>query len=266
MADSRPNFARSDRTRSELTTTLFGRLAGTSDPDERRRLLDEIVLVNLTVADALASRYAGRDTPLDDLEQVARLALVRATATFDPERGHDFLSYVVPSISGELRRYFRDHGWTIRPPRRVQEAQLRMNSVHGPLVQQLGREPRPDELAEALQTEEGTVVEAMAVNHCYHPDSLDRPVDSSHDGEQMLVERLGGRDPEFALCEARLMLRPLITQMAPRDRTVLHMRFVEGLTQREVGDRIGVTQMQVSRILQRVIDRLRDELGVATRA
>lgn len=253
-----------DRTRSTLTKQYFEERVATEDPERRRLLLDEIVTLNLQVADSLAQRYSARGLPLEDLVQEARLALVRVVESFRPEYGHDFLSYAVPSILGALRKQFRDSGWTVRPPRRIQEAQQAINQGRSDLVQQLGREPKVSEIAEALDLDEDTVIEALSADGCYTPASLDRPVGGERDsdaGSRTLGSVLGGEDPDFASCEARVLLRPLLARLEPRDRKVLQLRFVEGLTQREVGEQIGVTQMQVSRILSRIFATLRDEVG-----
>jgi RNA polymerase sigma-B factor len=243
---------------------LFEASAATDDPEERHRLHEAIVTLNLGVADSLAQRYSARGLQLEDLVQEARLALVRVVESFRPEYGHDFLSYAVPSILGALRKQFRDSGWTVRPPRRIQEAQQAINQGRSDLLQQLGREPRVRELAELLDMDEETVIEALSADGCYTPASLDRPVagDGEADpGGRTLGSVLGSEDPDFASCEARVLLRPLLAQLEDRDRTVLRLRFVDGLTQREVGEEIGVTQMQVSRILSRIFNTLRDEVG-----
>ena len=253
-----------DRTRSIRTKELFEERSSTDDPDERHRLLEELVTLNLPVADSLAQRYSARGLPIEDLVQEARLALVRVVESFRPEYGHDFLSYAVPSILGALRKQFRDSGWTVRPPRRIQEAQQAINQSRADLLQQLGREPRVRELSEALNLDEETVIEALSADGCYTPASLDRPIGSDGDSEagaRTLGAVLGAEDPDFASCEARVVIKPLLARLEDRDRTVLRLRFVDGLTQREVGEEIGVTQMQVSRILSRIFDTLRNEVG-----
>ena len=261
---STPREEVDDRTRSTRTRELFEERSSTKDPEERRRLLDELVTLNLPVADSLAQRYSARGLPIEDLVQEARLALVRVVESFRPEYGHDFLSYAVPSILGALRKQFRDSGWTVRPPRRIQEAQQAINQSRSDLLQQLGREPRVSELAETLNLDDETVIEALSADGCYTPASLDRPVGGESDGDagaRTLGSVLGSEDPDFASCEARVVLRPLLARLEDRDRTVLKLRFVDGLTQREVGEAIGVTQMQVSRILSRIFETLRDEVG-----
>jgi RNA polymerase sigma-B factor len=253
-----------DRTRSTRTKDLFEERSATDDPHRRRQLAEEIVTINLQVADSLAQRYSARGLPLEDLMQEARLALVRVVESFRPEYGHDFLSYAVPSILGALRKQFRDSGWTVRPPRRIQEAQQAINQRRADLLQELGREPRVSEIAQALDLDEDTVIEALSADGCYTPASLDRPVGGEGDAEpggRTLGSVLGGDDPDFASCEARVVLQPLLARLEERDRTVLRLRFVEGLTQREVGEEIGVTQMQVSRILTRIFNTLRQEVG-----
>jgi RNA polymerase sigma-B factor len=253
-----------DRTRSTRTKDLFEERSATDDPQRRRQLAEEIVTINLQVADSLAQRYSARGLPLEDLVQEARLALVRVVESFRPEYGHDFLSYAVPSILGALRKQFRDSGWTVRPPRRIQEAQQSINQSRADLLQELGREPRVSELAERLDLDEDTVIEALSADGCYTPASLDRPVGGDSDAEpggRTLGSVLGGEDPDFASCEARVVLKPLLERLEERDRTVLRLRFVDGLTQREVGEEIGVTQMQVSRILSRIFNTLREEVG-----
>lgn len=253
-----------DRTRSARTKSLFEERSVTDDPHDRQRLMEEIVTINLPVADSLAQRYSARGLSIEDLTQEARLALVRVVESFRPEYGHDFLSYAVPSILGGLRKQFRDSGWTVRPPRRIQEAQQAINQTRSDLLQELGREPRVSELAATLDLDEDTVIEALSADGCYTPASLDRPVGGEGDSEpggRTLGSVLGSHDPDFASCEARVVLQPLLARLEERDRTVLRLRFVDGLTQREVGDAIGVTQMQVSRILSRIFSTLRDELG-----
>lgn len=253
-----------DATRASLTQELFDRLSECDDPLERKRIVGEIATVNLQVADALAQRYAARGLALDDLVQEARLALVRVVETFQPDLGHNFLSYAVPSILGTLRKQFRDTGWAVRPPRRVQEAQQAINRVRPDLVQDLGREPTVAEVTARLGLPEETVIEALGADGCYAPASLDRPVgvgQEADSGARTLGSTLGAEDDEMARAETRLALAPLLSRLSDRDQLVVRLRFVEEMTQREVGEAIGVTQMQVSRILTRIFATLREQLG-----
>lgn len=253
-----------DTTRSALTRELFARLSQVTDPVDRRPIIERIATVNLQIADALAQRYAARGLALDDLVQEARVALVRVVDSFDPTLGHDFLSYAVPSILGTLRKQFRDTGWSVRPPRRVQEAQQAINKARPDLVQELGREPTVAEVTRRVGLDEETVIEALAADSCYAPASLDRPVggvDAAEAGGRTLGSTLGTVDDELDRSETRLALAPLLGRLSERDQLVIRLRFFEELTQREVGDAIGVTQMQVSRILTRIFATLREQLG-----
>lgn len=232
----------------------------TKDPAQRQQLIDQAVLANLPAADALARRYHSRSVPLDDLIQVARLSLVTAANRFDPEHGSNFLAYASPTITGDLRKYFRDHGWSIRPPRRVQEAHLKARIAVVELAQSLGREPLASEIAEAIEVDEATVVQAQIAGEGYASLSLDFP--TSVEDDETLGDTLGCIDAEFARAELRLMLRPLLATLAERDRKVLSLRYLDGMTQQEVGEEIGISQMQVSRILSRILDELRRGLGI----
>jgi RNA polymerase sigma-B factor len=235
-------------------------LCRSAGENSRRRLEDQVVELNMQVAVDVARRYRSRGVSVEDLEQVAYLGLVKAARGFDPERDTDFLSYAVPTIRGEVRRYFRDHGWAVRPPRSVQQAQSRITAVESDLCQELGRAPRPSEIAERLDLDLDLVVEALAANGCFAPTSLDT---SWADVEASLGERLGDDDPSFESAEARVALRPLLAHLDRRERIMLEMRFFQGATQSEIGEVLGITQMQVSRLLSALLARLRDELGPA---
>jgi RNA polymerase sigma-B factor len=223
----------------------------------REGLLEEIIRLNMVIAGELARRYHGRGIGADDLDQVANLGLVKAVQGFDPTQGNDFLSFAVPTIRGEIRRYFRDYGWAIRPPRSVQELQSRITTAEGELFQALGRSPRPSEIAEHLGVELEQVVDSLSANGCFAPMSLDAPV---AEGDAAPTDRLGDLDPSFATAEARIVLARILGDLGPRDRQILEMRFFGGCTQAEIGAEIGVTQMQVSRLLSRLLERLRQRL------
>ncbi len=251
--------AAASRARNERTRDLFT-LAGTSDSVvERQQLLDEVIVLHLDLAHGEARRYRSRGVPLDDLCQVAALALTKATNGYDVSTGHDFLSYAVPTIRGELRKHFRDHGWMIRPPRRIQELQARINVADSELGHELGRAPLPQEVAARLDEEPAAVIEALASDGCFVPSSLDHP--AGGDGLTTLGDLLPLDDLEHQASEARLVLRPAMRSLSDRDREILTMRFYEGLTQREIATRIGVTQMQVSRLLTRILGQLRTDVG-----
>jgi RNA polymerase sigma-B factor len=243
--------------RRDATATLLA-LSVDADEERRRVLEDQIVELNMQVAIDVARRYRSRGVAIEDLEQVAYLGLVKAARGFDPERATDFLSYAVPTIRGEVRRYFRDHGWTVRPPRSVQQAQSRITAVESDLCQELGRAPRPSEIAERLDLDLGLVVEALGANGCFSPTSLDA---AATDGDSGIGDRLGDEDASFDSAEARVALKPLLAHLDRRERVMLEMRFFKGATQSEIGAVLGITQMQVSRLLSALLARLRDDLG-----
>lgn len=239
--------------RTETARLLLAARA-TSDEEERASLQEAAVRLNMGVAVEIARRYHGRGIAGDDLDQVSCLGLVKAVRGFDPSHGSDFLSFAVPTMRGEIRRYFRDFGWTVRPPRSVQELQAKITAAESEMYQELGRSPRPSELAEHLGVDLDLVVDSLAANGCFSPVSLDAPVG---DGERTPAERLGGWDGAFGSAEARVVLQPLLETLTERERRILEMRFVGGCTQAEIGAEVGVTQMQVSRLLTRLLARLR---------
>jgi RNA polymerase sigma-B factor len=245
--------------RSTRTRELFTLARSTDSDAERRRLLDSVIEMYLDLAHAEAARYRSRGIPLDDLRQVAALALTRAASGYDVTTGHDFLSYAVPTIRGELRKHFRDQGWMIRPPRRIQELQARINAAEAELSYKLGRSPVPNELAAHLGEGTESVIEALASDGCFVPASLDHP--AGGEGSTTLGDLLPLDDDEHRASEARMVLRPVLRKLGERDRLILGMRFQDGLTQREIAARIGVTQMQVSRLLTRILAQLRTDVG-----
>ena len=251
--------------RRDRTAALFLRRAETSDPDERQLISEELVQINIPVARDATRRFRDRGIPNEDIEQVAYLGLVKAVQGFDPGRGHDFLSFAIPTIRGEVRRYFRDHGWAVRPTRSVQEAQSKINGCEAELSQRLGRAPRPSEIAEHLGLDLDLVVEALGAVGCFTPVSLDAPSHSDEDASTV-GSMLPGDDRDFEIAEARLLLGPALGRLTARERLIVELRFVEGLTQAEIGTRIGVTQMQVSRLLTKILKRLREDLVPAAAA
>jgi RNA polymerase sigma-B factor len=254
----RGNYADADQLRRSRTTDLLA-AAADAGPDERRILLGQVVELNMGVAEALAKRYRDRGIATDDLRQVAFLALVKAANGFDTTRDDvDFLSYAIPTIRGELRRHFRDHGWMVRPTRRIQELQTRINKTSEELSVILQRAPRPSDLAAHLAVDECDVIEALSADGCFTPYSLDRPQPS---GNATVGDLKGEEDPGHLAAEARVILAPLLEELAPRDQYIVHRRFVDGWTQREIGDEIGLAQMQVSRQLTRIMAKLRDMVG-----
>ena len=229
----------------------FREYAETQDPGLRT----ELVTAHMGLAEYLARRFTNRGEPLDDLVQVASLGLLKAVDRFDPERGLEFSTYATPTIVGELKRHFRDKGWAVRVPRRVQELHLRLGAVVSTLSQELGRSPTIGEIAQAASVSEEDVLEAIEAGHAYRFTSLDAP--SGSDDEGTLAAQLGGDDQALVDSEHRVALSPLIARFPPRERTILHLRFFEGLTQSEIAGRLGISQMHVSRLLARSLAQLR---------
>lgn len=250
------------RSRAERTSLLLDELARCADEGAREALLKRIVVVNMELADTLARRYFGHGEQVDDLRQTAYLALHKAVGRFDPSRGHDFLSYAVPTILGELRRHFRDGCWMVRPPRRVQELQARVMSVTERFNQGHGRDPDPWEMAEELGVDVDDVVEAMSADGCFTPSSIDKPLDEG--GQACLADVLGGDDPSFDRVEVHLLLKSLVEDLPERDHLIIELRFFRDWTQAQIGQELGVTQMQVSRLLARILSQLRSQLPRAS--
>ncbi len=252
-----PRLSPADRDASALE--LFDR-AQDADEDRRHDLHEQIAMHYLDVAHSIAVRYRDRGIPVDDLVQAANEGLCKAIKRFDPALQHDFLSYAVPTMRGEVRRYFRDHGWSVRPPRRIQDLQWQRGRVIDVLHQQLGREPSRAEVAERLAVDVAEVEEADSAVGAFTPTSLDMPA-SDAESSTPLGELLPCEADVTRAAEARTMLQPVVRHLSERDRRVLFLRFFEDRTQKEIGEEIGVSQMQVSRTLTRLLSTMREELG-----
>jgi len=220
------------------------------------RAREELVRRFLPLARDLALRYTHTDEPLDDLLQVANLGLLKAIDRFDPDRGTKFTSFAAPTILGELKRHFRDKGWALRVPRDLQERALAVNRETEVLATRLGRSPKVREIADALGCTAEEVLEASEAAMSYETASLDMPTARDDDESAALVDRLGGNDPGFELVERRDAIVGTWTVLPEIERKVLKLRFVEDLTQREIGDRIGYSQMHVSRMLRSALTRI----------
>lgn len=232
----------------ELVLALFSRLG------EDSTVRAEIVERSQPLAVYLARRFAGRGEPVEDLIQVANIGLLGAIDRFDATRGVQFSTYAAPTIVGELKRHFRDKGWAIRVPRRMQELGFRINQALPVLHQALGRSPTIAELAGRLDASKEDVVEAIDAGHAYSTTSLDAPI--GEEGSTPL-ENVGQVDASLELVEQWATLAPAVQQLAPRERQVLYLRFVRDLTQSEIAEEIGVSQMHVSRILSQTLQALR---------
>ena len=227
-------------------------------PSDRRRdhdrvSRDELIERYLPLARHLARRYK-RGAELEDLYQVAAFALVKAVDRFDPDRGIAFSSFAVPTIAGELKRYFRDLGWVVRVPRDVQELKLRLDRMVETLTGELGRAPTPGELADRTGASVEDVIEALGAASAHYPDSLDRPV--GEDGEDSIGLLLGDAEPGYDHVENVELIDGLLGTLPEREREILRLRFEDELTQAEIGRRLGISQMHVSRLIRQSIAKL----------
>lgn len=220
----------------------------------RLRMLNEAAVRFMPVAESLALRYSGRGIAHEDLSQVAALALVKATRGYRPERATRFSAYAVPTITGELRRYFRDHGWDVRPTRRLQELRIRFRNASAELTSRRGSSPSVDDVARHLGADSREIREMLVAGEGYSTISLDAPLDAEH--EAVLGDTLGAEDSELAELLDRLAVDPLLAALPERERNVLALRFYADWTQQQIASELGITQMQVSRTLSRTLSRL----------
>jgi RNA polymerase sigma-B factor len=247
-------LAPSDRVaRAEEDRRLLSAYHRHADPAAR----DALVQRFLPLARQLARRYQRTGEPLDDLVQVASLGLHTAIDRFDPDRATAFSSFAVPTILGELKRYFRDKGWSVRVPRDLQELAVRVDRLGEELLRELGRAPTPVEIAERLGVTTEQVLEAREAAGAYRAVSLDKPRADDEEAGEAYAEVVGGEDPGFGLAEDAATVQRLMRVLTDREREVLRLRFVEDLTQSEIGARVGVSQMHVSRLIRQSITRLR---------
>ncbi len=227
------------------------------------RAREELVARFLPLARKLARRYSGAHEPFDDLLQVASLGLVKAIDRFDVGRGTAFSSFAVPTILGELKRYFRDLGWSVHVPRGAQELALKVEEAQQRLVSRTGRTPSVAELAEYLELGVGEVLEALEPVGAHHAASLDTPREDGEGESGTLADAFGQVDERFELVEAKVTIAAAAQRLGERERRVLVLRFVEDLTQSQIAAMIGVSQMQVSRILRRALAQLREVTDAA---
>lgn len=246
--------------REARTDELFARAAELTDVAEQQACLDEIIMLNAPVAEALAGRYSRRGADPEDLVQVAYLGLVKAVQGYKIGEGPGFLAYAVPTISGEIKRYFRDHGWMVRPPRRLQELRSAAANAAADLEQEWGRPPTQAEVAKDLGVPETEIAEAEKSRAGFSALSLDAPV--QNDGVTALGDMLVDESDAFGHIDDVEMLRPALARLDPRERHILLLRFVRGYTQEQIGAEIGVSQMQVSRLLTKILKSLREQLAV----
>jgi len=234
---------------------MFVSFATTRYPAMRDRLIE----AHLWLADRLARHFANRGEPLDDLYQVSSLALIKAVDRFDPERGVEFTSYATTTIIGELKRHFRDRGWSVRAPRRIQELYLHLGQAISDLSQSLGRSPTVLELAQTTSASEEDVLEALEAGQAYRATSLDAPGED----DETLGSHLGAVDAEFGNSERRMLLAPYLSRLPAREQLILKLRFEDDLTQSEIATQLGISQMHVSRLLGKCLARLHEAYQAA---
>jgi RNA polymerase sigma-B factor len=242
-----------NKLRMQQDRALFERYLATGSPADRDVLVERF----LPLARDLARRYQRPSESFDDLFQVASLGLLKAIERFDPERPVAFSSFAVPTIAGELKRYYRDHTWSVRVARSLQELALRVDGVVSDHVARHGRHPTVGEIAAAVGATHEDVLEALQARNAHQTKSLDAPRSGAEDEDGTVGDGMGDRDSGFAVAEDRVTLEQLMRALTPREREILRLRFEEDLTQAEIGERIGVSQMHVSRILRAAIAQLR---------
>lgn len=257
-----PSRDHAESRRSKETQRLLSE-ATNVDPDTRRSLLERVVLLNKEIADSVAGRFVNRGIELDDLRQVAYLALINAAHRYDPARGTDFLSFAVPTMRGEIQRHFRDTGWAVRPSRRAQELHSQLITLRPKLAQDLGREPDTEQIAACLDVDRALVEEVLAMDRCryYSPLSLDADYTdgSGAPSTRPLSEYIGTDQTELTRIEGRATIAPLIARLQPRERLILRLRFFDDWSQQRIAERLGISQMQVSRQLRTILTKLRDQ-------
>ena len=240
------------------TMRIFRRMRTLPPGDPvRERLRAEVIEDHMAYARRIAARYGGHGEVVEDFVQVAYLGLVKAVDNFDPEHGTGFLGYATPMIMGEIKRYFRDATWDVHVPRRMQELSSALRKVTEALTQELGRSPSVAELADRVKATPEEVIEAMDAASAYTTASLDRPVRVDAAEGASLAEFVGGEDPRFEAVVNREVLKPLLAKLGERDKRILMMRFFRGMTQSQIGEELHVSQMQVSRLLTRILEDLR---------
>jgi RNA polymerase sigma-B factor len=252
---ARPDLVETRARSAELFALML-----TTTAEQREAARDELVRLHLPLAEHLARRFGHRGEPYDDLVQVATIGLIKAIDRFDPDRGVEFSTYATPTIVGEVKRHFRDRGWAIRVPRRLQELQLSLSSATAELSQSLGRSPTIAELASRLGTTEDEVLEGLESAGAYSTLSLDAP-DGNQDSAATVIESIGEYDDALATVEDREAVKPLLDALDPRSKRILWLRFFRGMTQSQIAEDVGISQMHVSRLLSRTLAELHRQLA-----
>ena len=249
------------RTTREQSVELFAELTADDVDDARRtECRDALVHLHLPLVEHCARRFRNRGEPFDDLLQVGTIGLLKSIDRFDPDRGVEFSTYATPTIIGEIKRYFRDKGWAIRVPRRLQEMRMMIGTATSELSQSLGRSPTPREIAERIGVTVDDVMEGIESSNAYSTLSLDAGSDGSDEGGPSMLDAIGQDDAALEHVEIRESIKPLLEQLPAREKQILMLRFFRGMTQSQIAAEIGVSQMHVSRLLNRTLEQLRESL------
>lgn len=240
----------------ERTHELFRRYKEEGDMDAREKL----VMSHLNLVRFLANKFKNRGEPIDDLMQVGYLGLLKAIDRFDPSRGLEFTTYATPTIMGEIKRHFRDKGWSVRVPRRLQELSAKVNQATDELTTELQRSPTVEEIAQHLDATVDEVLEAMESSSAYSSVPLEAPGSSDSDDAPSVLDRYASEDSELAFTDDRIVIEEALAGFSPREREVIELRFVKGMTQIEIAQKLGVSQVQVSRLLRRTLKKIQDKI------
>lgn len=240
----------------ERTRRLFEQYKATGDPEVR----DQLIVSHLNLVRFLASKFKNRGEPLDDLIQVGTIGLIKAIDRFDPDRGLEFTTYATPTIMGEIKRHFRDKGWSVRVPRRLQELSAKVNQANDELTNELQRSPSVEEIAQRVGTSVDEVLEAMESSSAYSSVPLEGGSSSDDDDAPSVIDHYVTEDEALATSDDRIVLEDAIRDFSPREKQVIRMRFVDGLTQVEIAKKLGISQVQVSRLLRRTLKRVQDKI------
>jgi RNA polymerase sigma-B factor len=222
---------------------------------------DQLIEQYMSLVRSLARRYSYRGEPHDDLVQIGAIGLIKAIDRFDVDRGVELTTYATPNIIGEIKRHFRDKGWSVRVPRGLQELNVKLSKLVEELTVELGRSPTIPELAKAAGAEEELVVEALESGRAYSSVSLSTGGGQDDEGELDPLESLGAEEPQYEVSEDRALLAPGFRVLDERERKILHLRFFKGLTQSQIAQEVGISQMHVSRLIRRALEKIRDEIG-----
>jgi RNA polymerase sigma-B factor len=250
---------RATLTKDEVRT-LFRQYRAAETDGEQRRFREKLVDQHIGLVEFLARRFRNRGEPLEDLVQVGTIGLLKAIERFDLDREVEFSTYATPTIVGELKRHFRDKGWAVRVPRRLQELHLELSKTVANLGHDLGRSPTVAEIAETAGITEEQVLEGLEIAQAYNFTSLDAPIDSEDGGSTSFADQLGAEDEHLENLEYRASLAPEMAKLPEREQKIVYLRFFKGLTQSEIADRLGISQMHVSRLLNRTLAQLREAL------